>query len=215
MQKENYDFLKDYSEKATALAIYPMQGEFLKTRKPGKGVYYVCLKLMGECGEFSEKIGKCIRDNAGIIDLDRKAALLLELGDVLWYINALCREFGKKFEDEVDKALKYPASEQDKLIEKKWPTGSGASDDRYFFLSYTMVYYASEIAKCVHLYEPYHPSGDTDHYNIFRCVHEIVASVAIAAHLFGNDLLWVARMNLDKLTSRKKRGKLQGEGDNR
>lgn len=215
MEKEHYDKFKDYSEAAYALAIYPAQGEFLRTRKPGKGVIYVCLKLMGECGEFSEKIGKCIRDNAGVIDLDRKAALLLELGDVLWYLNALCREFGKKFEDEVEKALKYPADEQNRLIEKKWPMGTGASDERFFFLSHTMVFFASEIAKRVDLYEAVHPSADTDDYNIFQCVHQIIASVAIAAHLLGNDIAWVARMNLDKLTSRKKRGKLQGEGDNR
>jgi NTP pyrophosphatase (non-canonical NTP hydrolase) len=215
MEKENYDFLKDYSETAGSLAIYPGQGEFLTNGFPTRGLFYVCFKLMGESGEFSEKIGKCIRDNKGVIDLDREAALLLELGDVLWYLNALCREFGKKFEEQVETALKYPANEQQNFIEKMWPTGTGASVERFLCLSHTLCFHAAEISRKIQLYDRSHPSHDPDEYNIFQCVHSMIAAVAIAAHLLGNDLLWIARMNLDKLTSRKKRGKLQGEGDNR
>lgn len=215
MEKEQFDTFKDYSESAYALAIYPGQGEFLTLGFPTRGLFYVCLKLMGESGEFSEKIGKCLRDNMGIIDKERKAALLLELGDVLWYLNALCIEFGKRFAEQVETALKYPANEQQNFIEKKWPTGTGASVERFLFLSHTLCFHAAEISKKIQLWNNQHPSHDPEEYNIFYCVHQMIAALAISAQQLGYDLIGVAQLNLEKLTSRKKRGKLQGEGDNR
>lgn len=55
---------------------------------------YPALKLAGEAGEVVEKIGKIIRDKQGLITEDDARALLLELGDVLWYVNSLAHELG-------------------------------------------------------------------------------------------------------------------------
>jgi NTP pyrophosphatase (non-canonical NTP hydrolase) len=47
---------------------------------------YPTLKLAGEAGEFAEKVGKLLRDKAGRISDEDRAALAGELGDVMWYV---------------------------------------------------------------------------------------------------------------------------------
>ena len=47
------------------------------------------LGLVGESGEVAEKFKKIIRDKNGKLSDDDKAELLKELGDILWYINAV------------------------------------------------------------------------------------------------------------------------------
>lgn len=60
----------------------------------GNNPVYPALKLNGEAGEVAELIGKTIRDDGGVISPERKLKLIYELGDVLWYISAMCREIG-------------------------------------------------------------------------------------------------------------------------
>jgi NTP pyrophosphatase (non-canonical NTP hydrolase) len=47
------------------------------------------LGLVGESGEVAEKIKKIVRDKGGVISSDDRAELIKELGDILWYINAV------------------------------------------------------------------------------------------------------------------------------
>ena len=77
--------LNEYQQTARKTAIYPAKGELL-------GLLYCVLKLNGEAGEVAEKLGKCLRDEAGKISLERREALILELGDVLWYVANLAEE---------------------------------------------------------------------------------------------------------------------------
>lgn len=51
-------------------------------------VYYA-LGLAGETGEFVDKLKKVYRDSNGDFTPEIKAALILELGDVLWYLTRL------------------------------------------------------------------------------------------------------------------------------
>lgn len=93
-----------YQEIATKSAIYPGQGTPL-------GLAYVALKLNGEAGEFSEHIGKAMRDDgygqpetvcqdfgmqqqAHVLTVNRRELLIKEIGDVLWYLSAACNELG-------------------------------------------------------------------------------------------------------------------------
>lgn len=55
---------------------------------------YPGLKMPGEVGEVCEHLGKAIRDDKGEITSERRGAILLELGDVLWYVAALADDLG-------------------------------------------------------------------------------------------------------------------------
>lgn len=74
--------LKKYMEWTQTTAIYP----------PAHAVPYLALGLVGEAGEVANVIKKALRDDAGTISLDRRRALICELGDVLWYWARLCDE---------------------------------------------------------------------------------------------------------------------------
>jgi len=97
-----------YQQTATKSAIYPGQGTPL-------GLAYVALKLNGEAGEFAEHVGKAMRDDAlmhfhhmldpGVrsqnrvvhfseLTPERRALIVKEIGDVLWYLSAACNELG-------------------------------------------------------------------------------------------------------------------------
>lgn len=72
--------LNDYQKQAISNAIiYSKPGTLLAK-------CYCGLKMAGEAGEYADKLGKAIRDDDGIITPERRKALMLELGDVLWYV---------------------------------------------------------------------------------------------------------------------------------
>lgn len=71
----------EYQIAAAETAVY--------NRNPQLKIMYPALGLAGETGEVVEKIKKFYRDAV----LDREA-LKLELGDVTWYIAALCTDLG-------------------------------------------------------------------------------------------------------------------------
>lgn len=117
--------LIQYQQQARSTAIYPGQGEAL-------GLIYTALKLAGESGEFAEKIGKAIRDESFGLDQqeaqsirpDRKQALILELGDVLWYIANAAAELGY--------GLDYVAEKNLEKLKSRTERGKlqGSGDDR-------------------------------------------------------------------------------------
>jgi NTP pyrophosphatase (non-canonical NTP hydrolase) len=55
---------------------------------------YYLVKLQGEIGELSEKIGKVFRDQAGVFSNEDRRLICLEIGDILWYLTRLAAAFG-------------------------------------------------------------------------------------------------------------------------
>lgn len=78
-----------YQMMSQTTAIYPGKSAPL-------GLMYVALKLSGEAGEFSEHLGKAMRDDGFSMGNDltdaHKELLIKELGDVMWYVAAACTE---------------------------------------------------------------------------------------------------------------------------
>lgn len=64
-----------YQRRASETAKYP----------PNTALTYCVLGLASEAGEVAGKLKKAIRDENGTVSMSRKADLLAELGDVLWY----------------------------------------------------------------------------------------------------------------------------------
>ena len=80
----------EYQQLARRTAVYPNRGTNLA---------YPALGLNGETGEVAEIIKKLYRDQAGVLDENTRYQLAKELGDVLWYVAALCAEADRQSED--------------------------------------------------------------------------------------------------------------------
>ena len=82
--------LNEYQSQSRETALYP---------NVGSNPIYPTLGLTGEAGEVSDKVKKVLRDRNGIFDEDAKVAIMLELGDVLWYVSQLSCELGFELEE--------------------------------------------------------------------------------------------------------------------
>lgn len=102
----------EYQHEANDTMVYP----------DSASLYYPALGLAGEAGEVANKIKKIIRGDTPPIDWREQIAA--ELGDVLWYIAALCHD--------LDIPLSTVASGNlDKLRSRKSRgTLAGSGDDR-------------------------------------------------------------------------------------
>jgi len=106
--------LNDYQDQARSTAIYP---------DLGSNIVYPTLGLCGEAGEISEKVKKIIRDNKGVVTEDKRQAIGLELGDVLWYVSQLASELGYPLAEIADMNL-------NKLASRKERNALGGSGDQ-------------------------------------------------------------------------------------
>ena len=79
------------------------------TRMYKDKIIYPTLGLCGESGEVADKIKKVMRDDDGIYSQEIRENILKELGDVLWYINALALDLDSSLEEvarlNIDKLL--------------------------------------------------------------------------------------------------------------
>jgi len=57
------------------------------------------LGLVGESGEVAEKFKKLIRDKQGALSDDDRKEIIKELGDILWYVNAVAVLLGSSISD--------------------------------------------------------------------------------------------------------------------
>lgn len=110
--------LNDYQTGARTTALYPEEVRVL----------YPALKLAGEAGEVTEKLGKLMRDEgyrpgAQLTEVQRNA-LAAELGDVLWYVANLAADLGLGLEEVANGNLQKLASRKARGVL------GGSGDDR-------------------------------------------------------------------------------------
>ncbi len=79
----NFD---EYQQAIEKFAVYPREQELT-------AIGYLALGLNGEAGEVAEQVKKAIRNDGQITD-ERRAKILDEIGDVLWYVSRIASEFG-------------------------------------------------------------------------------------------------------------------------
>lgn len=109
--------LNEYQRQAAATAIYPGRGTLA-------GMLYATLGLTGEAGELANKLKKVLRDSAGTLTEERKAQILGEIGDVLWYVAMAADEMGS--------SLASVAAQNVAKLAERMDTGTlhGQGDDR-------------------------------------------------------------------------------------
>ena len=106
--------LSEYQRQSRQTAEYPREA----------WLAYPALGLAGEAGEVAEHAKKAIRDDAGKIGDERKAAMSKELGDVLWYVAQLATELGLDLDEIAGQNLEKLRSRQARGVL------SGSGDDR-------------------------------------------------------------------------------------
>lgn len=109
----------DYQEQADATAVYPISAR----------IVYPAGKLAGEAGELCNKIFKGFRDphasNTSVEPktlmlqfdhycLKHKDKLIDELGDILWYVNALASDLDVRLADVAHRNIQKLRSRQDR-----------------------------------------------------------------------------------------------------
>lgn len=85
--------MNQYQDFTDEVSIYPDAGA-----ETIIGLSYTCLGLTGEAGEVAGKIKKVIRGDYELTP-EKKRELILELGDVLFYITRIAVELGYTLEE--------------------------------------------------------------------------------------------------------------------
>jgi NTP pyrophosphatase (non-canonical NTP hydrolase) len=106
-----------YQELCKTTAIYP------KIEKGDLPIYTI-LGLVGEASEIAQYIKKNIRDAKGLLIEEDLLYIKKELGDVLWYVAAMCTDLGLELNEVAQGNI-------DKLAKRKENnTLKGSGDNR-------------------------------------------------------------------------------------
>lgn len=82
------------------------------------------LGLIGENGEFAEKIKKIIRDKEGKLSDEDKKELIKELGDILWYVSSVATLLGGTLSETAQTNLEKVLSRKERGVSR------GSGDNR-------------------------------------------------------------------------------------
>lgn len=186
--------LCEYQKKAVSTAIYPEEYRII----------YPALGLIGECGEVAEKIKKLIRDdNANLTD-DRKKAIAKELGDCCWYLASICHDTNH------DLSMVHKMRGADILHQIR-----DLTLPRLVLHMHRHAVVATTALEDWHYIRNGHASYRGHYTKLPASMSHIITCVEEIAGRCGFTLEDICTMNIDKLESRRKRGTLKGDGDDR
>jgi len=186
--------LEEYQKKAKSLAIYSDKYALL----------YPALGIVGECGEVAEKIKKMFRDDDGSMTQKRKDAILKELGDCCWYLANICCN--------TDMCLQV-------IYEMRGSATIHAI--RNLTVARLVLWMNRHANSLAEILEQQHYLGKDNFHprekytEIPRHISHIITCIDTLGHTCGFTLKDIYTANIDKLTSRKERGVLGGDGDQR
>jgi|GEM_PF-6051951 NTP pyrophosphatase (non-canonical NTP hydrolase) len=183
---------QEYTEEASKTAFYPAQVNDFR-------LAYLALKMNGETGELVEALTEFNLYDGEKANLT-VPKILKEAGDLLWYTS------------QAAKLIHY--------IPKSFGFTDYFSDNKYSIYNYVDLLENStnSIAEYVgKIYRDEDGFLDTSSYLgiLGLMIDRILRALAYIAKTFDTSLEVIAKMNLEKLTSRMKRGKLGGSGDDR
>jgi len=164
-----------------------------------KDLKYFGMGLIGETGELVEKVKKILRDDDGILTADRRLMIKKEIGDVIWYMTNICEETNLKMDD-----IHYK-SHQDGYVHH----GLRNMFDVVCLIAQEVGEISATIDKVCngsdsYISERLYPQLC----ELFTLLEEFCTSCAL-------EIQMVAKYNIEKLFSRKERGTITGDGDNR
>jgi NTP pyrophosphatase (non-canonical NTP hydrolase) len=186
--------LNEYQEQAASTAVYPENFKIL----------YPALGLIGECGEVAEKIKKLIRDDNCVMTPERRDAIKKELGDCCWYLAASCRDTGCELGMAYDMKRSSTIHQTRQML---WPMLVFHMNDNANIMSRAM-------ERWYYVYDS-RLSERNMFLEIPQCVTRILVCIEEMAKRCDFTLEEVYSANIEKLLSRKKRGVIKGEGDDR
>ena len=76
-----------------------LQQKYLVYPQPHNNLAYPIFGVVGELGEFVQKLKKNQRDGDGLITPKLIGELEEELGDIVWYLQAICGELNTSLEE--------------------------------------------------------------------------------------------------------------------
>lgn len=188
--------LREYQESARSTAIYG------KARV--SNMIYPALGIVGECGEVVDKIKKMIRDDNCEITEDRKNGIEKELGDCFWYLANICCETNHDLS--MMRAMRI-TSEFQRMRNIPLPR-----------IALSLSHYASLLAASLEDWH-YNKDGRTNYRDNYTDIPHHISSIIVCieeiARRFDLTIKDICETNILKLTERKRKGTLKGDGDDR
>lgn len=181
--------LNVYQNSAATFAIYPGRLGMLDDSSMD-GLYYTAMGLAGESGEYLEKL--FIYGRTGQYEKLKK--ILNELGDFCWFISQCAMELSCCMSHLIQHVSIIPNLES----------------------SYICIYasqYCEVVKKCMRDNHA-HITKETRR-QLLKILGSCLSMVISECCYFSTPLEVVFQLNIEKLSSRKERNVLQGQGDNR
>lgn len=206
-----YDII-EYISRSKETANYENSQNHRNVPSPdGQVSVYPALGLLGEFGELSEKVKKHMRDGGVMWDIH---AIVKELGDILWYWAAMLREResvdGYPYREAVSAHYRLIIGDGGGRVKSLRRSDAVEENDALLSgLPQLIIEMCNDVCDLAIAYKDLESSAFCR-----ELVRVLVAIDGVAAAL-GRDLGYVAEINIEKLSSRKERGVISGNGDNR
>ena len=188
--------LSEYQTKARSTAIY--------LNIENSRMLYPALGIIGECGEIAEKVKKFIRDDNWNMKPDRIAAIMKELGDCCWYLANICCD--------TDLDLNMMHKMRGNLI---------VHQIRQLTLPQLVIHMNRHTTAVAEILEHWYynnqccPNKWDQYPEIPQHLSHIIVCIEEIAHKYDFTLEEICTANIEKLTKRKHKGMLCGDGDTR
>lgn len=192
----------EYQTFTNTTAVYPR--EFVPGTAAGN--IYLALGLADEAGELCEKISVFTSQVSYIHEKPlrkiTKQDILDEMGDVMWYAARLADDNGRKLSQMIHNAPPY--------------AGIATLDGIAMFICAKAGYVAGRTKKRLRDIDKMDEGELQENFAAqFIAIGEIFSALGVMGRFFGSQLHEIMEMNRIKLSSRKQRGVIQGDGDKR